>query len=112
MSVTWRFFGYGLGWYGKKFLYICIHVIIGCAVSLPAWAILTFTPSVDVWYYLKHWGIVLRVFLAIMPLIVGGCIEWTQNDKTGKKWIDRKVWLLGSARDVLSYALFSWVVFI
>jgi len=99
-SVTWHIFGYELGWYSKKFMFILIHILLGVIVSVPIWAIVDNLPMTA------------RIILAVYPIFLGGCIEWTQNDKTGKKWADRKVWLLGSVRDVLTYGLFSWVVFI
>lgn len=103
-EIVWTIFGYRLSWYGKKFyFYIPIHTVIGAVVSLPAFFIISqyMIPPVE-----------FRVILFITSIFLGGCIEWTQVDKTGKKWVDRKVWLLGAMRDVVTYSGLAWVVFI
>lgn len=107
------FFGYGLGWYPKKFLYILIHLVWGSVISVSVWAILSFIPTVDIWSLLGNWNYVLRTILFLSSLFIGGSIEWTQNDyQEDRTWETRKSWLLGSARDVLTYALVNWIVFL
>ena len=98
--MTNYIFGYGLGWYPKKFLYLFIHIIIGAIVSLP------------VWFFVNDLSIYARIALFLNSLIIGSCIEWTQNDYAGKEWADSKIWFLGSVRDVIFYAGASWIVFL
>ena len=113
--MTWKFFDYELGWYAKKiYFYLPIHIIIGGLVSLPVWGILTYFSifnSLDM-IRLENWSMFIRLLLFFNSLLIGSCIEWTQIDKTGKLWSDRKVWLLGSIRDVIFYMGISWIVFL
>jgi predicted Na+-dependent transporter len=110
-EVVWNIFGYKLSWYGEKlYKFIPIHLLLGASVSLPIWAILTVA---NAWAVLGVWGIIIKIILSVInPLLLGGCIEWTQNDYRNRKWADRREWLLGSVRDVITYLGVAWVVFI
>jgi hypothetical protein len=100
--MTFYIFGYGLGWYPKKALYLFIHIIIGFATFLSILLPVVFGLELA-------WIITGAVFSA---LLVGSYIEWTQNDYSGKEWADRKVWLLGSIRDVLFYPIGACLLYL
>ncbi len=104
-GMTWKIFGYELGWYWKKiYLYLPVHIFLGGLVILPV--------NFIVISYFGYNPLPLKITLIALSLLLGGCIEWTQNDYSGKEWIDRKVWLLGSVRDVIFYAGSAWVLWI